>query len=230
MTKDQHNLSPRNTNSRKCRDLATVFKLETIEADFDIVLDTIDKNLLEAEKFEKSGKISFASDLYRYQIAFLCSGFDYFIHCLFKNKAEKMFDGSSTRSEQFLNTSISVSDVLSAIDNHSINNPAWFINYINERISTETFLDVTKFKKGLNFMSAELYCDLASKMFDGDRSSQTDKLASKLDELFKRRHSIVHQNDRLHSSGQQQTIDLKYVVEQRNFVEVVVRNLIELVS
>ena len=230
MTKDQHNLSPRNTNSRKCRDLATVFKLETIEADFNVVLDTIDKNLIEAKEFEKNGKATFASDLYRYQIAFLCSGFDYFIHCLYKNKAEKMFDGSAPRTEMFLNTSINARDVLDAIDNRSINSPSWLINYINERISTETFLDVAKFKKGLNFMSTELFCDLASNMFAGDRYSQIDKLTTKLNDLFKRRHEIVHQNDRLHSSGRQQSIDYNYVVEQRDFVKNIANTLIKLIS
>ena len=230
MTKDQHNLSPRNTNSRKCRDTATVFKLETIEADFKVVLDTIDKNLLEAQEFEKNGKLSFACDLYRYQIAFLCSGFDYFIHCLYKNKAEKMFDGSAPRTDLFLNTGINMSDVLDAIDNRSINNPTWLINFINERIATETFLDVAKFKKGLNFMSKELFCELASNVFSGDRSSQIDKLTTKLDNLFKRRHAIVHQNDRLHSSGQQQAIDLNYVIDQKDFIEKVASTLIKLVS
>ena len=230
MTKDQHNLTPRNTNTRKCRDLATVFKIEDIKKDFKVVLDKIDKNLLEAKEFEKNGKEEFACDFYRSQIAFLCSGFDYFIHCLYKNKAEKMFNDTEQRTEQFLNMEITMSDILDAIDNHVINDSAWLINYINERISTETFLDIVKFKKGLNFMSDNLFCDLASKMSNGDKNSQINYLTTKLGSLFKRRHAIVHQNDRLHSSGQQQAIDLNYVIEQRNFIEFVTNSLIELVS
>lgn len=230
MTQDQHNLSPRSTNSRKCRDLATVFKIETIEADFKVVLDTIDKNLLVAQEFDKNGKTTFARDIYRYQIAFLCSGFDYLIHCLYKNKAEKMFDGSAPRTEMFLNTNIFVKDVLDAIDNRSINSAGWLINYINERISTETFLDIQKFKKGLNFMSSDLFCELASNLFGGHKSLRISTLTTKLDSLFKRRHQIVHQNDKLHSSGQQQNIEYDYVVEQRIFIEKVVSTLISLIS
>ena len=230
MTKDQHNLSPRSTNSRKCRDMAKVFKIETIAADFQVVLNTIDKNLVEAEEFEKNGKLDFAQELYRFQIAFLCSGFDYFIHCLYKNKAEKMFCGTEERTEPFLNMGVNMSDILTAIDDHTINDSVWIINYINDKISTETFLDVAKFKKGLNFMSKELFCELASSMFGGDKTSQIEQLTNKLDALFKRRHAIVHQNDRLHSSGQKQAINLNYVIEQRDFIKRVAEELLKLLS
>ena len=97
-------LSSRAENTREAQSVIVVnFELSEIKDHFEQNLTAINNQFEVASSLESDGKIDDQKNIYRSQIVFLESAFDFYLHELPKDGLRKMLAGSWQKTEKYKN-------------------------------------------------------------------------------------------------------------------------------
>ena len=214
-------LEPRKVNTRNPSNVE-LFGLDDIRKHFDEAIVLIFKQIDAANFMITQGKQDEAEDIWRSQIMFLDSAFDFFLHELLKLGIISMFHESfDKKTKQYLNLKLSMLNVERALDD--CDNDEWLKSWVNERYAAETFMSFEAFKNICNMLGLEIQT-IADKTFyeTGSKVKTVDKLRNKINELYTRRNQIAHQSDRIRENAKRQDISKDLVLEKLDDIKKII--------
>ncbi len=224
-------LSERKVDTReKNLSKVIIYDLEEALSIFNESILTIKSNLSIGLELEGQERIDSAKDIYRSQIVFLESAFDYFCHLIIKYGLKSMYIGDWGKTEQYKNFLVPLYIVEIGMDSPDC---SWFVEHVNERLSTLTFLDFDVMKKYFNLINVDLIPEVSKRIYYDRESKQQphEKLKNFINNLYKRRNLIAHQDDREHEDGIKKDITIhdvnSYISELERFVSEIIKFLKE---
>lgn len=211
-------LSPRAEGTREVRTVTVVsFDLNEIRNHFDQSLAAINNQFEVASSLGSAGKPEDQKNIYRSQIVFLESAFDFYLHELTKYGLRKMLSGDWTKTEKYENLKIPMKCV-----ERGLNDPSaiqWFVEYINEAYSRDVMTAYEYLKDQMNMLGISLV-NILKDLFP--KMSEPKKVISN---LYDRRNQIAHQTDRAHADATQVDITEGYVRERIAEIKAIVEKL-----
>lgn len=197
------------------------FSPQEIKEHFRESMDHVKAQFSVADALLETKNESGCFTIWRSQVVLAEGLLDFYIHEVSKYCMFQMFCGNWERSEKYANFMVPMSKVEEAIN--AVESNEWFFSFLNQRFSRDVFLSVESMKQQLNLIGIGF--DLAMmKAFPREREEISKKDGKKIvEQLFKRRNEIAHQNDRSHASAEQTPIT-------REFVELYITNIEHIVN
>lgn len=200
------NLTPRDEESREQRPIEIVrFSLEEIKTHFQENMNSVMGQFIIAEEVIQAGKQEEGENIWRSQIVFLESAFDFFMHEITKYGLLKMFSGEWNKTDKYKNLLIRMELMEMAIAARDESD--WFLTYVQEKYKGETMASSKAVRAQLKLLGIKEK-DVADKAFYDitSRIKTTTQLEVALDNLFNRRNKIAHQLDREHATAERMPI------------------------
>jgi len=171
------------------------FDLCEIKQRFDMNIKNIEKQFVVADNLIQQEKMSEAKMIWRSQIAFLDSAFDFYMHELTQYGLMKIYKNEWPKTEKYNNIQVKMNIVEDALKN--ITDSSWFEQFVNSLYSETTLMSFDSIKQQLNLLDLSLkdISDIAYYKLGGTEKT-SEHLKRRINELFKRRNEIVHQADR----------------------------------
>ncbi len=190
------------------------FELNQIMQHFTESIQAINAQFAVADELIEVGKISAGENIWRAQIIFLASAFDFYMHELTKYGLCEIYDENWDRTEKYSNLQVSMKTIEIALK--SGEDIDWFLEYINGYYRAITMVSYESVKDQLNLLGIDLKNVADGAFYQRDETEKTkNKLKRRLNELFTRRNIIAHQSDRTHANAQIKDITKDVV---RNFI------------
>lgn len=191
---------------------AEIFELYEIKTHFDESIQTIVNQFSLADELVSQGKEEHAKDIWRSQIVFLDSAFDFYIHELSKYGILKMFSGEWAKTDKYKNLTLTMDVVEQGI--HNTENSDWLVNFLDRTLGRDTYMGYEPVKAQLNLVGIKIQ-DVADGAFhvQGSTDPTKEKLQRQLNRLFFRRNRIAHQADRESKNAQRADISKQEVEE-----------------
>ena len=191
------------------------FELDQIMQHFTESIQAIYTQFELADELIAYGKIKEGENIWRAQIIFLTSAFDFYMHELTKYGLCEIYDENWERTEKYSNLQVGMKTIEIALK--SGEDIDWFLEYINDYYKAITMVSYESVKDQLNLLGIDLK-NVADRAFynRGEREKTRDKLRRRLNELFSRRNIIAHQSDRAHTDAQVKNITKEIV---QNFMD-----------
>ena len=222
MKKRDLSLSPRVEDKRdKKAVLPPVhFQLSEIKQHFDESMQAVKEQYAVAENLSADGNMDGCRIIWRSQIIFSESLLDFYLHEMSKYCLFRMFTGDWEKSEKYKNLDVKMSKVEEGLSAKESNE--WFFDYLNDRFASDVLLSSESMRTQLNLIGIT-FGDAMHRAFHKRTINESDKYGGKrVEELFRRRNKIVHQNDRDHSNAAQTDISKEYVEQYISDIEAIV--------
>ncbi|MDE7200463.1 MAG: hypothetical protein K2O91_00815 [Lachnospiraceae bacterium] len=218
-------LMSRNENTRD------KFHTEVIQFDLDQILqhfiETVDMIKLQfhiANELIASEKRTEGENIWRAQIVFLASAFDFYMHEITKYGLCKIYDEKWEKTDKYKNIQISMERIEIALK--SGGDVDWFLEYINHYYQVITMVSFDSVKDQFNLLGIDLAAVADGAFYQRDGEEKTkDKLKRRLNELFNRRNIIAHQTDRKHTNAQIMSIEEGIVQDYISDIEKIVKSI-----
>lgn len=192
------------TLTPRVEDVKDKKKVEVFNADFDIIKKRWYTNLEDIkEKFEitdllLSGESSpneknASEDLWRFQIVFLTSSFDYLLHELIKFAMLKIYNDEFDKTKKYNKFSITMPVVEKLVKNPEDTSP--LDSYINSYFGSCSFISKERFKEVLYYIGVDIN-KVANQYYSNEDDKNAEMLCATIDDICTRRHLIVHQCDK----------------------------------
>ena len=211
-------LSSRAEDTREARPVIVVnFELSEIKDHFEQNLAAINNQFEVASSLESNGKIDDQKNIYRSQIVFLESAFDFYLHELTKYGLRKILAGSWQKTEKYQNLKIPMKHV-----ERGLNDPSaiqWFVECINEAYSRDVMTAYEYLKDQMNMLGISLAEILKGAFPENAKPKEV------IIDLYNRRNQIAHQTDRAHADASQADITEEYVKARISEIETIVMAL-----
>lgn len=177
------------------------FELSQIMQHFTESVEAINTQFTIADELIESGEVIAGENIWRAQIIFLASAFDFYMHELTKYGLCEIYDENWNRTEKYSNLQVNMKIIEIALK--SGEDIDWFLEYINGYYGAVTMVSYESVKDQLKLLGIDLN-EVANKAFyqRGETEKTKDKLKRRLNELFRRRNIIAHQSDRTHTDAQ----------------------------
>lgn len=215
MSKRQLSLSPRIEDARDKQTTAVVnFSLLEIKEHFNQNISAINSQFDVASNLKSEGRESDQKNIYRSQIVFLESAFDYYLHELNKYGLRNILAGNWSKTPKYNNLKIPMKQVEIGLQEPSAQE--WFVEYINEAYSRDVMTSYDYLKDQLNMLGINL-TEILTEIFPGEEKPQKFIM-----DLYDRRNRIAHQTDRDHADATQTDISEEYVKDCITKVEKIV--------
>lgn len=217
-------LSERTENVREQQIRHVVhFNLQEIKDRFDVSIQSIEQKFDIYNQLMESRKDDEAKDILRSQIVFLESVLDFFLHEMTKYSYFKMFSNEWTKTTQYKRFNVKMEIVEKGLN--SGESKEWFFEYVSDTFDRVVFLSSESMNDQLNAIGIK-YNDVMHNVFGQRTMNESRKKGSKfIEELFKRRNTIAHQNDRSHDSGMKNDITKTYVERNIEVVKKIVHEI-----
>ena len=213
-------LQDRSENIRNLNIIPIKFDLKDIKKHFDEAISLIDSQFAIYDNITQKGKVSEGELILRSQLVLAEAALDFFIHEMSKYCLFRMFTGAWSSSEKYASFMVPMEKVEEALS--AAQSKDWFFSYLNERFSRDVFLSCESMRDQLNLIGIGFVSTMV-KAFPRDKEEASKKEGAKIiTELFQRRNTIAHQNDRSHASAEQNDISKEYVEEYISKVETIV--------
>lgn len=188
------------------------FTLEEIKQQFEQSLEEIESKFDIAQQFFNEQKIAQCEDIWRTQIVFLDSAFDYYIHQITKYGMNKMFQGLWEKTDGYKKFAVNMKILEDALNNPE--NQKWFPNLVNSTYERIPFMSYDDVNKQLRLIGIKIK-DVEDAAFHEIGSSIPTKTKYKnaINNLYHRRNAIAHQSDRSHINNTKNSIEKNTVVE-----------------
>lgn len=208
-------LSSRKENTREkfCTEVVR-FELNEILEHFTETVMAIKNQFPIAAQLVEFGEKTDGENIWRAQIIFLASAFDFYMHELTKYGLCEIYNENWGRTKKYENLKVDMRVLEEALK--SGEEIDWFLEYINGFYRTITMVSFESVKDQLNLLGIDLKAVADMAFYERDGAEKTkDKLERRLNELFGRRNFIAHQMDREHTDAQ-----MKHITEQivQNFI------------
>lgn len=227
-TKRNLSLSPRIENRRDAHPIEppVQFSLNEIKQHFIDSLDSVKAQYEVADALLSEGKIDASKTIWRSQVVLAEGLLDFYIHEMSKYCLFKMFTGNWEKSEKYSSFMIPMGRVEEAII--ATESKDWFFGYLNERFSRDVFISKESMKDQLNLIGIG-FSTVMFKAFPSENEGKSTKQGGQIvEELFRRRNIIAHQNDRSHASAVQNDITKEFVSDYISKVEAIVNSIHEI--
>ncbi|WP_310604054.1 HEPN domain-containing protein [Anaerosporobacter sp.] len=202
MTERNLSLSKRNENIRDKNPVRVIrFQLSEIKQHYEENIEAIREQFLVAEELVSKGKLREAENVWRSQVVFLESTFDFFLHEITKYGLCEIFLGNWDKTEKYQNIEIQMRFIEIALKARE--NTDWFLEFVNNCYEKITMVSFESVKDQMNLLGIDIRA-VADRAFHerGQEEKTKDKLKRRLNELFRRRNIIAHQSDREHFDAQ----------------------------
>ena len=196
-------LSPRKENQRNAQPIAPPmqFSLSEIKQHFIDGLISIKAQYGVADALMAEGNSEGCKIIWRSQVVLAEGLMDFYIHEMSKYCLFKMFMGDWDRSEKYSLFMVPMEKVEEAIS--ATESKEWFFSYLNDRFSREVFISKESMTDQLNLIGIG-FTKTMVRAFPEDKEETSRKHGARIvEELFRRRNEIAHQNDRSHASAVQ---------------------------
>ena len=218
-------LMSRNENTRD------KFHTEVIQFDLDQILqhfiETVDMIKLQfhiANELIASEKRTEGENIWRAQIVFLASAYDFYMHEITKYGLCKIYDEKWEKTDKYKNLQISMEIIEIALK--SGGEIDWFLEYINHYYQVITMVSFDSVKDQFNLLGIDLAAVADGAFYQRDGEEKTkDKLKRRLNELFNRRNIIAHQTDWKHTNAQIMSIEEGIVQDYISDIEKIVKSI-----
>ena len=202
------------------------FELDQIMQHFTESIQAIYTQFEVADELIAYGKIKEGENIWRAQIIFLTSAFDFYMHELTKYGLCEIYDENWERTEKYSNFQVGMKTIEIALK--SGEDIDWFLEYINDYYKAITMVSYESVKDQLNLLGIDLK-NVADRAFynRGEREKTRDKLRRRLNELFSRRNIIAHQSDRAHTDAQVKNITKEIVQDFMDDIQRIVNSINE---
>lgn len=228
MNKRDLSLSERRENSREAKpiQLPIHFSLSEIKRHFVENMDSIKAQYSVAEALVTKNNLEDSKTIWRSQVVLAEGVLDFFIHEMSKYCLFRMFIGQSEKTEKYASIKIPMSKVEEAIDATESNE--WFFKYLNERFSRDVFISRESMREQLNLIGIG-FTPVMVRAFPRDKEKASLEYGSKVvEDLFRRRNQIAHQNDRSHESAEQNDITKDFVSDCISKIETIVNAIYDI--
>lgn len=202
------------------------FELDQIMQHFAESIQAIYTQFEVADELIESGKKSEGENIWRAQIVFLTSAFDFYMHELTKYGLCEIYDENWERTEKYSNLQVGMKTIEIALK--SGEDIDWFLEYINDYYKAITMVSYESVKDQLNLLGIDLK-NIADRTFyqRGGKERTKEKLRRRLNELFSRRNIIAHQSDRAHADAQVKNITKEIVQDFMDDIQRIVNSINE---
>lgn len=198
-----------------------VFSLEDAKRHFDENMEHIRQQYDVAQTLIDSGKIIDGENIWRSQIIFLDSAFDFYLHELTKYGLERIFDGDWEQTDKYRNLRVRMPYVERAIE--SPESSDWFTEYFNSEFALATMMSYDAVKDQLNLLGISIKSVADGAFYESGSDEKTkDKLERRINALYRRRNLIAHQADRQSHNAEREGITREMVDEFVNDIEKIV--------
>lgn len=223
-------LSTRKEDTRsKVVPMIVRFEMEEIKQHFDESMSVVEgmfavaKNLLDNENETQ------AENIWRAQVVFIVSAFDFFMHEITKFGLGKIFDGEWNPTIKYSNINISLEVLNKALKNGE--SSEWFLEFVNEQFAKTTMVSYAEVKEQINLLGLNMQV-LADDTFYqlGSKEKTMDKLKNCLNGLFFKRNVIAHQSDRKHANAEIMEITEEFVRGYLNDMNKIVDSIVKQVN
>ena len=198
---------------------SNIITFPPIVFDLQPILDRFNANISDIKSHFKTAddllalqppKQTAAEDIWRSQIVFLDSAFDFYMHEIVKYGIIKMFNGDWVESNDYKKMKVRLSFAVDLAQNPS--SASKLLEEIDEMNKYSCFMGAKKIKEQLDFIAVNY------------NLRNSDK--NLLNDLYNRRNQIAHQSDRILGQQQKQPIKKSYVEYFINRVESFVLNIL----
>lgn len=210
-------LNERVEDIRDKKEIITIekFSLKQIKNHFNENIINIKNHFLISDELQSMNKLNDAKDIWRSQIVFLQSSFDFYLHEISKYSIIKIFNNEWNKTDKYSNFKVEMRYVEEALKKPESNE--WFLEYVNDRFKRDTYLAYDCMKDQINLMG--LAFEEIKKDFE---VSNDDTLKNAISSLYLRRNEIAHQSDRNHFNSQKNDITKEYVLKNIEYIEKIV--------
>lgn len=214
-------LSPRKESTRD-KIAVEIFSNDEIEKHFNENVTSLVSQFDVAENLVAEGKTESAKDIWRSQIVFLESAFDFYIHEIIKQGIMNIYHGDwSNKTLKYHHLVFDMDCVERAI--RDTEDDMWLKDRINELYKSETMMSYERFKDVCNLIGLNIKEIADAVFYEPGSTEKTDaKLHRELDRLYERRNQIAHQSDRRHENAEKQDISEQDVKDSINIITEIV--------
>lgn len=204
------------------------FSNKEIKKHFDDSVKIIKAQFNVAKSLLKDCDVEGCKMVWRSQIVLIEGLLDFYIHEISKYCMFQMFCGNWEKTEKYASFMVPMSKVEKAIE--MVSSRDWFFEYLNNRFSRDVFLSADSMSDQLNMIGVN-FVQTMFKAFPKDNEEASRKEGRKIiEELFKRRNQIAHQNDRDHATATQMDITEEFVKEYIRKIECIVKSIDEIIN
>ena len=222
VTRRDLSLSPRKENQRDAYPIEppVQFSLNEIKQHFIESMDSVKAQYEVADFLSAEGNVEDCKTIWRSQVVLAEGLMDFYIHEMSKYCLFKMFTGNWDKSEKYASFMVPMGRVEEAII--AIESKDWFFDYLNERFSRDVFISKESMKDQLNLIGIGFSAAMYKAFPCENEATSIKKGAQIVEELFRRRSIIAHQNDRSHASAVQNDITKGFVSDYIGKIETIV--------
>ena len=221
-------LSPRKENQRDAHPIEppVQFSLNEIKRHFTDSLESVKAQYDVADTLLNEGNTEGCKTIWRSQVVLAEGLMDFYIHEMSKHCLFKMFAGNWEKSEKYASFMVPMGKVEEAIT--ATESKDWFFGYLNERFSRDVFISKESMRDQLNLIGIGFASVMVKAFPSNDEGISTKQGAQIVEELFRRRNIIAHQNDRSHASAVQNDITKEFVIDYISKIEAIVNSIHEI--
>lgn len=221
-------LSPRKENQREAQPInpPVQFSLDEIKQHFKESMDSVKAQYAVADSLAVDGDLSGCKTIWRSQVVLAEGLMDFYIHEMSKYCLFRMFTGYWDKSDKYAAFMVPMGKVEEAIS--ATESKDWFFAYLNDRFSRDVFISKESMRDQLNLIGIG-FTPVMVKAFPSDKEETSAKQGAQIVEnLFRRRNVIAHQNDRSHASAEQNDITKDFVSDYISKIEAIVNSIHEI--
>ena len=221
-------LTPRKENQRDAQPIVAPvhFSLNEIKQHFIESMESIKAQFDVADSLAANNNINGCKTIWRSQVVLAEGLLDFYIHEMSKYCLFRMFTGQWDKSDKYASFKVPMNNVEKAIS--TTESKDWFFDYLNDRFSRDVFISKESMQDQLNLIGIE-FTRVMVKAFPADKQETSRKIGAQVVEnLFRRRNEIAHQNDRSHASAEQNDITKEYVSDFISKIESIVNSIHEI--
>lgn len=202
------------------------FEVVEIKQHFDESIATVNGMFSIANGLKSSENKNQAETIWRAQIVFLVSAFDFFMHEITKFGLGKIFDGVWEPTKKYNNITLDLATLTTALK--AGEDSQWFVEFINEQFAKDTMVSYVSVREQMNLLGLDVQA-LADDTFyqRGSTEKTSDKLKRRLNSLFLKRNVIAHQSDRRHTDAEIMEITEATVREYVDDITKIVENIVK---
>ncbi|MCM1106988.1 MAG: HEPN domain-containing protein [Blautia sp.] len=206
-------LNPSKENIRDSHQPPIVkFHLDQIKQHFDSNIIEIEAQFDVADSLISENRREDAENIWRYQIVFLESAFDFYLHEVTKYGLASIFEGQWDKTPKYQNIKIDMELIEQVL--HGNADSEWFAAFVNDAYAKTTMVSFDSVKDQMNLIGLELQKIADCAFYDVNSDEKTmDKLKRVVDSLYYRRNAIAHQSDREHATAEKNTITKETIEE-----------------
>lgn len=186
------------------------FELNEIKTHYNESITAVKSQFTIADELLQNGKIIDAEYIWRGQIVFIESAFDFYLHELTKYGLTQIFDENWPETIKFCNIQVDMRSVSKAFREGK--DSGWFLEFVNAYYEKDTLVSFESFKDQMKLLGVEVK-DVANIAFYNQNETEKteEKLKRRLNQLYYRRNLIAHQSDRAHEDAQLKEISKELV-------------------